>query len=263
MFLNHFHMTDQPFVERIPSDRISHDERMGQGINRLKFFLFSQANIALLTGETGVGKSCLLKLFLSSFPDNRYQPVYLHLTHLKTAGLLKLIVSSMGEIPKNTKANLFTQILDKSQRSDATTLLILDEAHLIPSDGLIDLRLLVSSALSDHQSLKIILSGQDELRSQLRRTCHLPLANRISVKYHLPAFSQHQTHAYLDYQMQTVGSNDKVFEPEVKTLIHEFSNGIPRQINNIATACLIQAASQNTHKITQAIFSQAVRECQI
>jgi len=262
MFLNHFHMNEQPFVERIPVHRISQDERIAQGINRLKYFL-SYGSIALLTGETGVGKSCLLKLFLSSLVDNRYQPVYIHLTHLKTAGLFKIIVSGMGEIPKTTKGNLFTQILDKSQRSDITTILILDEAHLIPSDGLIDLRLLVSSGINENQSLKIILAGQEDLRYQLRRSCHQPLAHRISVKYHLTAFSQHQTHAYLDYQMQSVGSNDKIFEPEVKTLIHEYSNGIPRQINNIATACLIQAAALNSHKITQPIFSQSIRECQI
>jgi len=255
-------MNEQPFIETIPVHRISQDERIAQGISRLKYFL-SSGSIALITGETGVGKSCLLKLFLASFLDNRYQPVYLHLTHLKTAGLFKIIVSGMGEIPKTTKANLFTQILDKSQRTDTTTILILDEAHLIPSEGLIDLRLLVSSALNENQSLKIILAGQEDLRTQLRRSCHQPLANRISVKYHLSSFSQSQTHSYLDHQMLSVGSNDKIFEPEVKTLIHEHSNGIPRQINNIATACLIQAAAINSHKITQPIFSQAVRECQI
>lgn len=262
MFIHHFHMTEQPFVERIPAQRIFQDERIRQGLTRLNYLL-ECGTIALLTGDTGVGKSCLLKLFLEPLGNNHYHPVYLHITHIKTTSLLKLVVSGMGEIPKNTKERVFSQILDKAKSMDATTILIIDEAHLLSSETLTDLRLLVSSALDEFPPLKIVLSGQEGIRRQLRQSCHTDLAHRISVKYHLPSFTQGQTHAYLDYQMQTVGSNEKVFEPEVKTLIHEYSNGVPRQINNIATACLIQAAALNTHKITQNIFTQAIRECQI
>ena len=49
--------------------------------------------------------------------------------------------------------------------------------------------------------------------------------------------------------MKSVGSTDKVFEPESKGLVHEYASGIPRQINNIATACLINAASKDLKKV--------------
>lgn len=262
MFTDHFHMTDQPFTERLPAHRILEDERIRQGRMRLSY-LIECGNIALLTGDTGVGKSTLIKLFIDSLAGNHYQPVYLHITHIRTTSLLKLIVSGLGEIPKNTKERLFSQILDKTRAMDATVLLIIDEAHLLSADALTDLRLLVSSALDDLPPLKIVLSGQENIRRQLRQACHSDLAQRISVKYHLPSLSQAQTHAYLDFHMQSVGSNDKVFEPEVKTLIHEYSSGIPRQINNIATACLVHAASLNTHKVNQSMLTQSLRECQI
>lgn len=65
----------------------------------------------------------------------------------------------------------------------------------------------------------------------------------------------------MDHQMTSAGVNEKVFDQSVKTSIYEYSNGVPRQINNIATACLIQGAAQNAKKITREIFVQAVREC--
>lgn len=262
MFTDNFKMSHQPFLERIPVERIWQDERMTQGLSRLQYMLHS-GTIALLTGQTGVGKSSLLKLFLQSLSVNHYHPVYLHLTHIKTTSLLKLIVSGMGEIPSNTKERLFSQILDKSQKSEATTIVLIDESHLLSSDALTDLRLLVSSALGETAPLRIILAGQDALRHQLRQSCHLDLTQRICVRYHMPALTQEQTIAYLDYQMKSVGSNDKVFEPEVKSLIYEYSCGVPRQINNIATACLIQATAHSSQKVTQAIFTTAIRECQI
>lgn len=262
MFTEHFHMTEQPFSERLPVERIFQDERMHQGLSRLSYFLHT-GTIALLTGQTGVGKSSLLKLFLHALATNRYSPVYLHITNMRTSCLLKLIVAGLGEIPKNTKDRLFTQILDRAHKTEATTVLILDEAHLLSGDALTDLRLLISSALDETPPLKILLCGQELLRNQLKRASHIDLAQRVSVHYHLPSLTQTQTQAYLDAQMKSSGSNDKVFETNVKSLIHEYASGVPRQINNIATACLIQASSLNATKITQDIFAQAVRECQL
>lgn len=262
MFTHHFNMSDLPFRERVPVSRIFQDQRVKQGLARLQY-LQLDGTIALITGETGVGKSCLLKLFIKSLTENHYKPLYLHVTSIRTTSLPKLIVSGMGEIPKHTKEKVFSQIIDKAYSSDATTLLLIDESHLLTSEALVDLRLLVSSALDEYPPLKIILSGQSTIRKQLHRSCHKDLADRISVKYHLHSFTQTQTHNYLDFQMQSVGSNDKVFEPEVKSLIHEYANGVPRQINNIAVSCLIKAASEGTQKVNQEIFTQAVRECHI
>lgn len=262
MLTDHFHMTEMPFSEHLPLTRIYRDQRILQGMARLRY-LQNGGTIALLTGETGVGKSCLLKFFVNSLTDNVYKPIYLHVTNIKSTSLLKLIVTKMGEIPAHTKELLFGQIIDRAQRSEATTILLIDECHLLSSDALTDLRLLVSSALEEQPPLKIILSGQDTVRKQLHRACHKDLADRISVKYHLHALTPAQTQSYIDHHMSCVGANDKIFEPEVKSMIHEYTSGIPRRINNIALACLIHACHENLKKITTDIFTHAARECQI
>ena len=262
MFYDHFKMTSQPFLERMPVDRIWRNERTDQGLVRLQYML-QAGTIALITGQTGVGKSLLLKLFLQSLSANHYHPVYLHITQIKATSLLKGIVVEMGEIPKHTKERVFSQILEKAAKTEATTVLVIDECQFLSDEALTDLRLLVSSALGDTPPIKIVLAGQEQIRQQLRRSCLLDLAQRICVRYNLAALTRDQTLAYLDYQMRAAGSNDKIFEPEVKDLIHEYAGGVPRQINNIATLCLLQAVTQNTQKITRAIFATAVRESQI
>ena len=60
MFTNHFKMTGQPFVERAPVEQILRDERIQQGLARLQYFVY-QGEIAVLTGQAGIGKSTLLK----------------------------------------------------------------------------------------------------------------------------------------------------------------------------------------------------------
>ena len=47
--------------------------------------------------------------------------------------------------------------------------------------------------------------------------------------------------------------SEKLFDPAAKSLIHDYSGGVPLQINNLATACLLAAAAQNASRISEAI----------
>jgi general secretion pathway protein A len=262
MFLTHFNMTQNPFAERPPIEWLQNDERIAQGMARLEY-LAQQGLVALLLGQTGVGKSSLLRLFIQTLANNRYNTRYVHLTHLNARGLLRLIVTELGEAPAFGKDRLFTQILERVRKADAATILILDEAHLIDPGALTDLRLLLSSAVEDGPSLKIVLSGQEPLRGLLTRASHADLQNRISVRYRLAPLTEEQSAAYIDARVRQSGASEKLFEPEAKTSIHEYAAGVPRQINNIATACLIQAAAQNDKKIGEPLVSQTMAEFQL
>ena len=96
--------------------------------------------------------------------------------------------------------------------------------------------------------------------ARITRASHADLQNRISVRCHLHPLSQEQTNAYIDARVRQSGATEKLFEPEAKTSIHEYAAGIPRQINNIATACLIHAATQDANKITEPTVNQSMAE---
>lgn len=259
MFLEHFKMTTHPFTERPAPEQLLRDERMAQGLARLDYFA-TEGSIALLIGPTGVGKSSLLRLFIQSLSAHRYQPVYVHLTHIESSALLRLIVTALGEKPRLGKDRLFLQILETTDHAERTTVLVFDEAHLLPPDGLTDLRLLVSSALDAVSPFKIVLSGQEPLRDLLTRAAHADLVQRLSVRYHLSPFTREQTAAYIDFRLHTAGVTDKLFEPEAKGLIHDYAGGVPRQVNNIATACLINAATRKQQKIAEPLVNDTMAE---
>jgi general secretion pathway protein A len=262
MFLSHFNMSQNPFAERPPAEWLLKDERTAQGLARLEYFA-QEGLVALLLGQTGVGKSTLLRLFLGALPNNRYTTRYLHLTHLNARSLLRLIVAGLGEAPAFGKERLFTQILERVRKNDTPTILILDEAHLIDPEALIDLRLLLSSAVDAGPPLKLVLSGQEPLRALLTRAAHADLQNRITVRCRLAPLTGEQSAAYIDARVRQSGASDKLFEPEAKTTIHEYAAGVPRQINNIATACLIHAAAQDARKITEPLVNQIMDEFRI
>ena len=140
---------------------------------------------------------------------------------------------------------------------------MIDEAHLIQPEALTDLRLLVSSLGEQEPTLKMVLSAQETLRDQLKRACHADLVHRISVRYHMPNMSPEQTASYIDHHMKTAGASEKVFEPEAKSLIHDYAGGLARQVNNVATACLINAATANLQKINEPLVNQTMAEFQL
>jgi len=261
MFLSHFNLTQHPFMENPPIDWILTDPRFEQALARLKFFQ-EQGLIALITGQTGIGKSTLLRRFIHNLPQNRYHPVYVHLTPINANAFLRLIVTKLGEAPKIGKDRLFLQIADRIVKNEKCTLLVIDECHMIDPKALTDLRLLIS-AIDTQLPLKIILSGQENLSHILNRSSHADLVHRICVRFFLKPLSKDQTAAYIDSRMSLAGGSEKIFEQEAKHLIHDYTGGVPRQINNVATACLINAAAKNLKKITEALVNETMSEFEL
>lgn len=262
MYQTHFHFKSQPFNEHAPPASLWLDERMQEGLARLEHWV-QHTTLGLVTGPTGVGKSALLKRFLHELPKNRYEAIYCHFTHLNSSGLFKTIITQLGEPPRWGKERLFAQIREHAARIEGTLVLIVDEAHLLDGDTLTDLRLLVSSAVDTEPPLKILLVGQETLRATLKQVQHQALLNRIHVHHRLKPFSKEQTGRYLDIQMTQAGAAENLFDSSVKSLIHDFTGGLPRAINHLATTCLLQATARQVQRIDEAVFQQAAAELQL
>lgn len=261
MFTNHFKMTAHPFPARMPIDAIWRDSRMTEALSRLQVFLEYEL-VAVITGDEGVGKSSLVRLFMDSLTAKRITSIYLHLTQLSAGALLKFLILALGEKPAYTKDKVLMQIIAKLNGTDGQIVCIVDEAHLLSQDALVDLRLLLSGAC-DTDQFKLLLVGHSRLKKELKSAHHAALAQRAPTRYHLPPFSPAQTVDYLNFHLARVSANAKLFDENVKNEIHEHTRGVPRLINNLATACLITAVTLNQHKITREILTQALTEFQL
>lgn len=174
-----------------------------------------------------------------------------------------MLVVELGEAPRLGKDRLLMQITDKIRSSESDNLLVIDEAHLLSTQTLTDLRLLVNAGLETRLPLKIILCGQEPLADVLKRSAHADLVHRISVRIRLHSLSKAQTETYMDHRLRCAEAPDKLFGSEAKALIHDYAGGNPRQINNIATGCLIQAAAKNTKIINDQIVNDTITDFQL
>jgi general secretion pathway protein A len=262
MFAQAFHLDALPFEEHIAVERILDDERFSQALDRLRFFA-DHGMVALLTGPTGAGKSCLIQRFIHTLPAHRYQPLVLHISRVDAAAMLRMIVSALGEKPALGRDRLFRQILERTREADRSTVLIVDDAHLLNEATLTDLRLLVSTPSDASPSLKVLLCGQPPLSKILGRASLADLLNRVCVRCSLCPLSKEQTVGYIDRRLKAVAGSEQLFETAAKHLIHEHTGGIPRAINILATTCLIHAASKQLKRISEALVVEAAAELRL
>jgi general secretion pathway protein A len=130
---------------------------------------------------------------------------------------------------------------------------------LLEPKTLTDLRVLISS-IDERLSLKILLCGQEKLSQTLKRSSHADLLHRITLQFFMRPMSKAKTVAYIDFRITKAGGQEKIFEQTAKELIHDYTGGVPRQVNNVATACLLNAAASGTKIISDELVNETMAE---
>ena len=95
MFIKHFDLDEHPFMESPPLSWLIGDGRVKEPLARLSS-LAHQGNLALIIGQTGLGKSSLLRLFSQNLPKSRDRTVYIHLTSVSPNAFLRTIAKKLG-----------------------------------------------------------------------------------------------------------------------------------------------------------------------
>lgn len=241
-----------------------HLYRHGQ-LEELHQFLTSaldQGAIAVLTGPVGAGKSTALRAFLSRLDPARCAVLYVGFTTLDRA-LFREMAQKLGLAPAHLKGDLIVQIHTAVEHLWASksrqTLLVVDDAHLLPDSLLTEIRQLLNFEMDSQAPLGLFLAGKPSLRARLREAQHEELYQRAPIRYSLAGLSKSETVQYVAAHMEAVGGDPAVFTEEAVDLIYQQSKGIPREINNLCVYALITAAWRDAKVIDRAIIDDVIR----
>lgn len=69
-----------------------------------------------------------------------------------------------------------------------------------------------------------------------------------------------ESSAYLRHHLALVGREEALFGDDAVARLHRVSNGLPRALNNVATAALIAAASSGKDLVDDACAKRAAAE---
>ena len=119
--------------------------------------------------------------------------------------------------------------------------IILDEAHLLQSGPLEELRLLTNFKMDSYDPFILILSGQSEMRRILEFAVMEPLNQRINIRYHMPPLSPQGVKEYINHHLKLAGASDPILDEHAMEAVHEVSFGIPRRIGAITEQAMTYA----------------------
>ena len=241
----------------------------GEALSRL-LFLAEDGNmgIGMLTGEIGAGKT-ILRTVLHSRLDNRdHVRVSIENCLLDFDDLLLEIISQIrGErqYPQDypdryTRLAAFKKILsDEIVNNGKHLVILLDEAQQFEPRTLEAIKGLTNIASERQNFLTLILIGQPELRSLVRRVPQVD--QRISLRYHLGALEPQDMRPYLEHRLHSAGwQGDCPFDPDAVQLLHQVSRGIPREINRICKLALEHALRNQQKRIRLAAIDAVVND---
>jgi len=233
-----------PFDKQVKTSDLVNTEPLNECTARLDY-MKQRCGIMLLTGDPGVGKTVSLRRFVENLNQNIYKPIYTPLSTLNRADILRHINRLLGLENRASKSANYLQIqkefLESKEIRGKTIVLIIDESHLLKTGPLEELRLLTNFKMDSFDPFILILAGQSELRRIMEYSIMEPLAQRLTMRYHMPPLSIEETCQYIKNHLHLAGCPEPIFADDAMMAIHENSYGIPRKISNVAMSALTYA----------------------
>jgi len=262
MFEQFFGLTKRPFGKTPDPAFLYESAQHAEALARLEYAV-EEKDLALLVGDIGSGKTTLSRALIDRIGESRPVVLLIH-PRLTPAQLVRSIAIGLGIAPSRFRNDVLDQLHGKLlelYEEKREPVLIIDEAHLLPSKATFDeIRLLTNFQLDDQNLLSVLLIGQPELETKLERPYYAPLRQRIGLRYRLGPLTLDDTIAYIEHRIRIAGGTRNPFSREAMEQMHAASGGIPRVINTLATTALLDAFGDDAAVIEPPRIASAARE---
>src|SRR6266542_4372019 len=243
----HFGLAQPPFPKAATEPSLLRHSALLETLDKLRFAL-SRDTIALLVAESGCGKSTTLALLATS------------LTTVGPFGLISHLAALSGLRPCRFKGDTAATFIAHLRGLPKRTVLLVDEAHMMPDASLEDLRLLTACDFDRRSPFALVLVGQPLLRERLNEPQHYSLAQRIGVRLRLRPLSESEMPLFLDRHLKAAGAKKNLFEPDAIAALFQHTRGVPRLVQNVALAAMLVSMETEKKIVDVAAVQQAVAD---
>ncbi len=260
--LQHFGLTRPPFQIRPDVDFFFAGNRREEYLEALLHVAAHDEGICVVIADAGGGKTLLARKMMSQLPED-IQPVYLAYPCLGRGEVLDAIGSELGleNLPDSIEgklAQLHGALLQRHANGQRV-LLVIDEAHTLPTESLEEIRMLSNLETEQHKLANILLFGQSGLDTLFTDPRLRQVQDRVIHRFELAPLSRNDTAAYINHRLQTAGwQGEALFDDKALDLLAQASEGCPQRINLLADLSLQAAYAKDARQVKPAHVRQAL-----
>jgi type II secretory pathway predicted ATPase ExeA len=255
MYESHWGLRESPFRDRLDPQFFYPSTSHEESLARLEFLIEQRRRLGLLLGGTGSGKSLLLEVLAAQLQRSGPFTARINLIGLEGDEMLHALLGQLGRwIPRRPSTyelstyEMWRMLLDRLaefryQHMDAV--LIFDDADRATASVLPHLLRLAKLEFVPESRLTIIMSSNPDRLHRLGSEV-LSLAE---LRIDLLPWTSDEIEMFLKMSLDRVGQADLVFETSAVERLSELSEGIPRQVRQMADLALLAGAGQGLNSI--------------
>jgi type II secretory pathway predicted ATPase ExeA len=248
-----------PFSPELPIEALYVTPRVENFCWRIEQGLIREGGFALISGDSGTGKSVVLRLLAERLGQLRDLSIGA-IAH--PSGNLADFYREMGDLfgvelrPHNRWGGfkaLRERWLTHLNGTLLRPVLLIDEAQEMQPAVLSELRLLSSMQFDSRNLLSVVFAGDGRLNGKLRRDELLPLGSRIRTRLMMEYASRDELAGCLDHLLTRSG-NAHLVTPELATTLCDHAIGNYRVLTAMASELLATAAQRELTQLDEKLF---------
>jgi general secretion pathway protein A len=267
MFLDYYGLREQPFGVTPDPRYLYLSSSHREALSSLFYAIETNRGFSALIAEPGMGKTSLLFKVLDSFKTSA-RTAFLFQTDCTPHEFLGSLLHDLGisaikdDLPKMREA--LNNALLAEMQAGRRFVVVIDEAQNLDERVLESVRLLSNFETADAKLMHIVLAGQPQLAEKLARPELVQLRQRVSTVVHITPFSLNETIAYITHRMRVAGyAGPPLFTRESVEMVFQFSQGVPRNINNLCFQALTIGFGTQRKKIDGEILREVLADLQL
>jgi type II secretory pathway predicted ATPase ExeA len=247
-----------PFSPELPSDGLLLTPKIEQFAWRVEQ-LVQEGGFALITGDSGTGKSVALRLVAQRLATLRDVTVgVIERPQSKTADFYRELGDLFAvKLKPHNRWGGFKALRERWKTHVASSrirpVLLIDEAQEMTSEVLSELRILSSADFDATSLLTVVLSGDGRLLERLRQEDLVPLGSRIRTRLVTEPASREELLELLSHALSKAG-NATLMTAELRDTLVDHSAGNSRLLMIMGAELLAYGMAQDVAQLDEKCY---------
>ena len=265
MYESCYGLSEDPFRMSLDARFSFHHRSYVEVREYLEYGLSQGEGMLILLGKPGTGRSTIVNDLLVDHASTEVLVARLSTPPFAVDNLFQLLAQSLDVKTEGTDKGTILKSLENFLKdlhsSDHHALLIVDEAENIQEQGLEEMRLLTEIRQHNKPLIQILLQGHPKLLDVVQGSSIEPLRQLTLSTIQLNPMEFEETRAYVQHRLSVVGwHGDPEFSDSAMEVIHQFSAGLPRQVNMICNHILLYGCVEQIHRFDDHDVRQVIEE---